>query len=134
MSEILNNKKLDFYRNQINPNQNNQEKIFMRNDRREVSFIVDKNFLESTFNKFLYDNLQKIQQIAQNNRSIAQLYNIFQIMAQEITKIKNDISEAFYAEEKKIGEIKEINNQQINNMYDIWNKENSKNINDIKLV
>ena len=106
----------------------------MRHDRRDVSFVVDKNFLESTFNKLLTDNFYKIQQINLNNQTIEQLYNIFQIMSQEIIKIKNDISEAFYAEEKKIGEIKEINNQQINNIYDIWNKENSKNINDIKLV
>ena len=70
MSEISNNKQLDFYRNQINQNQNNQANIFLRENRKEVSFIVIKNFLEFTFNKFLYDNLQRIQQFDPNNQSI----------------------------------------------------------------
>ena len=52
MSEISNNNQLDFYHNQIKQNQNNQANIFMRHDRRDVSFVVDKNFLETTFNKF----------------------------------------------------------------------------------
>ena len=54
----------------------------MKRDIRQVSFEVDKNFLETSFNKFLYDNFEKIRQIDQNNQSIAQLYNIFQIIAQ----------------------------------------------------
>ena len=61
----------------------------MRHDRREVSFIVNKNFLESEFYKFLTENFHKFQQIEQNNQSIVWLYNIFQIMVQEIIKIKN---------------------------------------------
>ena len=63
MSEIINNNQLDFYHNQINPNQNSQANIVMRRDIRQVSFEVDKNFLETLFNKFLFDNFQKIQQI-----------------------------------------------------------------------
>ena len=67
----------------------------MKQDRREVSFLLDKNFLESSLNKFLTENFKKIQNIEQNNQSITQLYNIFQIIAQEIIKLKNDSTEAF---------------------------------------
>ena len=130
MSESLNNNQLDFYRNQISQNPNDQSNTLMRQDRREVSFVVDKNFLESSFNKFLTDNFNKIQQIDRNNQSIEQLYNIFQIMAQEIIKLKNDLSEAFHEERNKIGEMEEKKNQQINNLCEIWNNENSKNINE----
>ena len=141
MSEIINNNQLDFYHNQINPNQNSQANIVMRRDIREVSFEVDEDFLNSQFNKFLTENFNRILQISQNNQnneqnnqSINQLYNIFQIMAQEIIKLKNDISEAFSAEGKMIGDINEDKNKQINNICKVWNDENSKNIKDIKLV
>ena len=51
-------------------------------------------------------------------------------MAQEIIKLKNDLSEAFHEERNKIGEMEEKKNQQINNLCEIWNNENSKNINE----
>ena len=133
MSEIINNNQLDFYHNQINPNQNSQANIVMRRDIRQVSFEVDKNFLETSFNKFLFDNFQKIRQIDQNNQSIAQLYNIFQIIAQEIVKLKND-PQAFNAESNKINEVDENKNQQINKLYEVLNNENSKNFESIKSV
>ena len=106
-----------------------------------MGYTIVENFLNTQFNKFLTDNFNEIQQneqnnqnIAQNNRSIVQLYNIFQIMLQEIIKLKNDISEAFCEEGIIIGEINENKNQQINNICKEWNNDNSKNVNDIKLV
>ena len=48
MSENLNNNQIDFYRNQILQNQDNQANIVLRQDKREVSFEVDKNFLQSS--------------------------------------------------------------------------------------
>ena len=134
MSDNLNNNQLDFYHNQINQNQNNQANIFLRHDRREVSFVIDKNFLESSFNKFLTEHFSKMQQIEQNNQNIGQLYNIFQVMAQEIIKLKNDLTQAFNVESNKIGEVGENNNQQINKMCEVFNNENSKNIESIKQV
>ena len=113
----MNNDQLDFYHNQINQNQNSQANIVMKRDIRQVSFELDKNFLESSFNKFLYDNFERIRQIDQNNQSIAQLYNIFQIIAQEIVKLKNDLTQAFNAESNKINEVDENKNQQINKLY-----------------
>ena len=122
MSEIINNNQLDFYHNQINPNQNSQANIVMRRDIRQVSFEVDEDFLNSQFNKFLTENFNRILQISQNNQnneqnnqSINQLYNIFQIMAQEIIKLKNDISEAFSAEGKMIGDINEDSKKFLSN-------------------
>ena len=126
MSEIINNNQLDFFFFFINKNQNSQLNIVMRRDIRQVSFEVDKNFLETLFNKFLFDNFQKIQQIDKSNQSIAQLYNIFQIIAQEIVKLKNDLTQAFNAESNKINEVDENKNQQINKLYEVLNNENSK--------
>ena len=134
MSEDFKNNQLDFYHNQINPNQNSQANIVMRHDIRQVSFVVGEDFLNSQFNKFLTDNFKEIQQINQNNQSIGQLYNIFQIMAQEIIKLKNDLTDAFYAERNKIDEINENKNQQINKLCEVWNNENNKNIESIKSV
>ena len=134
MAENLNNNQLDFYHNQINQNQNNQANISLRQDRREVSFVVDQNFLQSSLNKFLEENFQRIQNIENNNQNIAQLYNIFQILGQEINKLRDDLTQAFNAERNKIGEVDENKNQQIKEMCEIWNKENSKNIESIKLV
>ena len=54
----------------------------LRQDRREVSFQVNQNFLQSSLNKFLQENFQKIQNI-ENNNQIGQLYNVFQILGQE---------------------------------------------------
>ena len=130
----MNNDQLDFYHNQINQNQNSQANIVMKRDIRQVSFELDKNFLESSFNKFLYDNFERIRQIDQNNQSIAQLYNIFQIIAQEIVKLKNDLTQAFNAESNKINEVDENKNQQINKLYEVLNNENSKNFESIKSV
>ena len=127
MSEDLNNNQLDFYNNQIYPKQNNQANILLKQDRREVSFQVDKNFLESSFNKFLTENFNKIQNIEKNNQSIMQLYNIFQIIAQEIIKLKGDLTEAFSVQENKINNIEEKKNEQLNNICNIFNEENSKN-------
>ena len=132
MADNLNNNQLDFYHNQIYQNQNNRANIRLRQDRREVSFQVDENFLQFSFNKFLTENFNKIQNIEQNNKSIMQLYNIFQIIAQEIVKLKGDLTEAFNAQENKINTIEENKNQQINKICNIWNEENSKNINGIK--
>ena len=119
----MNNNQLDFYHNRINPNQNSQANIVMRRDIRQVSFEVDKNFLETLFNKFLFDNFQKIQQIDKSNQSIAQLYNIFQIIAQEIIKLKNALTQAFNAESNKINEVDENKNQQINKLYEVLNND-----------
>ena len=63
----MNNNQLDFYRNQINPNQKSQINILMRRDIREVSFEVDNNFLNTQFNESIkvkdttiMDELKKI--------------------------------------------------------------------------
>ena len=114
------------YHNQIYQDQNNRANIRLRENRREISFQVDENFLQSSFNKLLTENFNKIQNIEQNNKSIMQLYNIFQIIAQEIVKLKVDLTEAFNAQENKINYIEENKNQQINKICDIWNEENSK--------
>ena len=63
MAYNLNSNQLDFYHNQIFQNQNNQANIVLKQDRREVSFKVDENFLEFSFNKFLTENFNKIQNI-----------------------------------------------------------------------
>ena len=134
MADNLNNNQLDFYNNQIYPKQNNQANIVLKQDRREVYFQVDKDFLQSSFNKFLTENFNKIQNIEQNNKSIMQLYNIFQIIAQEIIKLKGDLTEAFSVQENKINNIEEKKNEQLNNICNIFNEENSKNIESIKSV
>ena len=88
IAENLNNNQFEFYKNQIQQIQNNQSNIMIRQDKKEVYFQVENNFLKSSFNKFLTENFEKIQNIEQNNKSIVQLYNIFQIIAQEIIKLK----------------------------------------------
>ena len=45
-----------------------------------------------------------------------QLYNIFQIIAQEIIKLKGDFTEAFSIQENKINYIEEKKNEQLNNI------------------
>ena len=52
MSENLNDNQIDFYQNQILQNQDNQANIVLRQDRREVSFEIDRNFLQPSLNKF----------------------------------------------------------------------------------
>ena len=59
MSDNLNNDKIDFYRNQISQNQSNRPNMVLRQERREASFAIDKNFLESSLNKFLEQNFQR---------------------------------------------------------------------------
>ena len=130
ISDNLNNQ-LDFYQNQIQPNQNNQANVVMRQDRREVSFEVDQNFLQSSFNRFLDQNFQKIQNIENYKQNIAQLYNIFQIMGQEIIKLKNDLTEAFKIQEQKIKDIDKSKNEvniKCSNFYEEFQKENEKNL------
>ena len=72
MSDNLNNQ-LDFYRNQIPSNQENQANIMMRQDRREISFKIDQNFLQSSLNKFLEEKFQQIQSFG-NNQNIENIY------------------------------------------------------------
>ena len=76
----------------------------LRQDRREVSFQVNQNFLQSSLNKFLQENFQKIQNI-ENNNQIGQLYNVFQILGQEINNLKDDLTKALKAQEEKINTV-----------------------------
>ena len=135
MSE--NNNELVFYRNQIPQNQNNQANIMLRQEKREVSFKVDQNFLESSLNKFLEQNFQKIQSIENNNQNIMQLYNIFQILGQEIIKLKDELIEAFTIQEEKIKNINDSKEDVIkkcSNFFDNWQKEDSINKDNLKKV
>ena len=66
MSDNLNNDQIDFYRNQISQNQSNRPNMVLRQERREASFEIDKNFLESSLNRFLEQNFQKIQKNINN--------------------------------------------------------------------
>ena len=138
MSDNLNNQ-LDFYRNQIPSNQENQANIMMRQDRREISFKIDQNFLQSSLNKFLEEKFQQIQSFG-NNQNIENIYNAFQIIGQEIINIRNDLTNAFTEQEQKINNIKESNNEvneKCSKFYEKWenedlkNKENIKNVNEI---
>ena len=136
MSESLNNQ-LDFYHNQIPQNPSNQANVLMKTDKREVSFVVDSNFLQSSLSHFLEDNFKKIQNIEQNNQKIDQIYNVFQIMGQEINNLKNDLTKAFQAQNNKINKIDEEKNIVNKNCYEFFNKwqvEDSKNKESINKV
>ena len=136
MSDNLNNQ-LDFYRNQIPSNQENQANVVMRRDRGEISFQLDSNFLQSSLNKILEKNLQNIENYNQN---FAHIRNAFQVLGQEIINIKNDFYQAIGIQENKINNIQESNNE-VNEkclkFYEKWenedlkNKENIKNVNEI---
>ena len=137
MADNLNNNQLDFYRNQIQQNQVNQANIVMRLDRREVSFEIDQNFLQSSLNRFLEQNFQRIQNSENNNQSLAQFHNIIQILGQEINNIRNDLTQAFTVQEEKINNINE-NNNKVNEkcfkFFEEWQKENEinkKNLNKV---
>ena len=60
MDDNLNNNQIDFYQNQIPQNQGNLTNITLRQERKEASFEVDNNFLQSSFNKFLEQKFQQI--------------------------------------------------------------------------
>ena len=89
MSEINNNNQIVFYRNQIGQNQDNQPNMMLRQERKEVSFHVDQNFLNSSVYRFLEQNFQKIQNVENINQSIAQFHDICQFLGQEIINIRN---------------------------------------------
>ena len=133
MSDNLNNQ-LDFYRNQIPSNQENQANVVMRRDRGEISFQLDSNFLQSSLNKILEKNLQNIEN---NNQNFAHISNAFQVLGQEIINIKNDFYQAIGIQENKINNIKESNNE-VNEkcfkFFEEWQKENEinkKNLNKV---
>ena len=136
MSDNLNNK-LDFYRNQIPQNPNNQANILMRQDRREVSFAVDPNFLQSSLYLFLQENFKKIQNIEHNNQKIEQMFEVFRIMGQEINNLKDNLTKAFQVQENKINNINQDNNkvnQKCYDFYKAWLDEDSKNKESINKV
>ena len=102
----------------------------MRTDRREVSFAIYPNFLQSSLNVYLQQNFKKIQNTEENNQKIEQLYNDFQIMEQEINKLKDDLTKAFKAQEDKINNIEEDKNKVNEKCFDFykkWKDEDSKN-------
>ena len=122
------NNQLVSYQNQIPQNQDNQANIVLKQERKEVSFEIDQKFLQSSLNKFLEQNFQKIQSIENNNQNIMQLYNIFQILGQEIIKLKDELTEAFSIQEKKINNINDSKEDVIkkcSNFFDKWQKEDS---------
>ena len=136
MSEDLNNQ-LVYYQNQISQDQSNQANIMLRLDRREVSFNIDQNFLQSSLNKFLEQNFQKIQNIENNNENIKQLYNIFQILGQEIIHLKDDLNKAFTLQEDKINKINASKNEVIekcSNFFEDWRKEDTLNKENLEKV
>ena len=125
------------YQNQIQQNQNNQTDIVLRQDRKEVSFKIDQNFLQSSLNQFLEENFKKIQNIEQNNQRIAQIYNVFQIIGQEINNLRDDLTKAFTVQENKINSIDEDKNKvnkQCFNFNKQFQEEDSKNKENINKV
>ena len=126
MADNLNNQ-IDFYQNQIHQNQGNLANVVLRQERKEASFEVGQNFLESSFNKFLE---QKFQQIQNNeNRLIpAQLQNVLQVIGQQLIDLRNDVDNAFKMQENKINFInagKDEVNEKFSEFYKEWEKENS---------
>ena len=126
MADNLNNQ-IDFYQNQIHQNQGNLANVVLRQERKEASFEVGQNFLESSFNKFLE---QKFQQIQNNeNRLIpAQLQNVLQVIGQQLIDLRNDVDNAFKMQENKINCInagKDEVNEKCSEFYKEWEKENS---------
>ena len=131
------NNQLVSYQNQIPQNQDNQANIVLKQERKEVSFEIDQKFLQSSLNKFLEQNFKKIQNIENNNQNIMQLYNIFQILGQEIIKLKNELTEAFAIQEEKINNINDSKEDVIkncSNFFDKWQKEDSINKENLEKV
>jgi len=89
--------------------------------------------LQSSLNKFLEENFQKIQNIENNNQNIARLYSVFQIVCQEINNTRNDLTKAFTDQELKINRINEVN-EKYSKFYEKWQDEDSKNIENISKV
>ena len=137
MSEINNNNQIVFYRNQIGQNQDNQPNMMLRQERKEVSFHVDPNFLNSSVYRFLEQNFQKIQNVENINQSIAQFHDICQFLGQEIINIRNDFSKALITQENKINLVNESKNK-VNEhcikFYEDWKIEDSRNKEDINNV
>ena len=135
MSDNLNNQ-IDFYQNQISSNQSSQPNIRLRQERREVSFEIDQKFLQSSLNRLLEQNFQKIQNVENNNQNIAQLYNIFQILGQEITKLKEDLTQAFTIQEEKINNINASKEDMVKNcshFFEKWKEEDLSNKKNLEL-
>ena len=97
MSENLNNNEIDFYRNQIPPNQGNLTNVVLRQERKEASFEVGQNFLESSFNKFLEQKFQQIQTQVPD-----QLQNVLRVMGQQIIDLRNYVDNSFTMQDNKI--------------------------------
>ena len=125
MSENLNNNEIDFYRNQIPPNQGNLTNVVLRQERKEASFEVGQNFLESSFNKFLEQKFQQIQTQVPD-----QLQNVLRVMGQQIIALRNYVDNSFTMQDNKINCInagKEEVNEKCKQFYIKWEKEDSKN-------
>ena len=130
MDDNLNNNQIDFYQNQMPQNQGNLTNITLRQERKEASFEVDNNFLQSSFNKFLEQKFQQIQN-KENMQVTNQIQNVLQVMGQQINNLRNDLDKAFAIQEDKIISIDASKNevtQKCIEFYDKWKKENSKNI------
>ena len=97
MAENLNNNEIDFYRNQIPPNQGNLTNVVLRQERKEASFEVGQNFLESSFNKFLEQKFQQIQTQVPD-----QLQNVLRVMGQQIIDLRNYVDNSFTMQDNKI--------------------------------
>jgi hypothetical protein len=129
MDDNLNNNQIDFYQNQIPQNQGNLTNITLRQERKEASFEVDNNFLQSSFNKFLEQKFQQIQN-KENMQVTNQIQNVLQVMGQQINNLRNDLDKAFAIQEDKINSIdasKNEVNQKCSEFYEKWEKENSEN-------
>ena len=125
MAENLNNNEIDFYRNQIPPNQGNLTNVVLRQERKEASFEVGQNFLESSFNKFLEQKFQQIQTQVPD-----QLQNVLRVMGQQIIDLRNYVDNSFTMQDNKINCInagKEEVNEKCKQFYSKWEKEDSKN-------
>ena len=129
MADNYNNNQISFYQNQIHQNQGNLTNITLRQERKEASFEVDNNFLQSSFNKFLEQKFQQIQN-KENMQVTNQIQNVLQVMGQQINNLRNDLDKAFAIQEDKINSIdasKNEVNQKCSEFYEKWDKENSEN-------
>ena len=124
MDDNLNNNQIDFYQNQMPQNQGNLTNITLRQERKEASFEVDNNFLQSSFNKFLEQKFQQIQN-KENMQVTNQIQNVLQVMGQQINNLRNDLDKAFAIQEDKINNIdasKNEVNQKCSEFYEKWER------------
>ena len=122
MAENLNNQ-IDFYRNQIPQNQGNLTNLVLRQERKEASFEVGQDFLESSLNKFLEQKFNQIQ-----SKVPDQLQNVLRVFGQQLIDLRNDVDNAFKMQDNKINCInasKDEVNEKCSEFYKEWEKENS---------